>query len=152
MYQGERKRRSVRGCIVGADLATLNLVVTKNGPADIPGLTDNPIPRRLGPKRANNIRKLFNLSKEDDVRQYVVTRKFNNKAGKEVTKRPKIQRLVTPGVVQRKRRRAAVRKTTQDRIRVEVQDFARLHAQRSKERRESELARRRSSRRSSKKE
>lgn len=39
------------------------------------------MPRRLGPKRASRIRKLFNLSKEDDVRQYVV-RKPLNKEGK----------------------------------------------------------------------
>lgn len=61
--RGERKRKSVRGCIVAADLAVLNLVVTKRGEQEIPGLTDAPVPRRLGPKRANNIRKLFNLSK-----------------------------------------------------------------------------------------
>lgn len=61
--RGERKRKSVRGCIVAADLAVLNLVVTKKGDQDIPGLTDAPVPRRLGPKRANNVRKLFNLGK-----------------------------------------------------------------------------------------
>lgn len=44
------------------------------GEKDIPGLTDSTVPRRLGPKRASKIRKLFNLSKEDDVRQYVVRR------------------------------------------------------------------------------
>lgn len=44
------------------------------GEKDIPGLTDSTVPRRLGPKRASRIRKLFNLSKEDDVRQYVVRR------------------------------------------------------------------------------
>lgn len=60
---GERKRKSVRGCIVAADLAVLNLVVTKKGDQDIPGLTDAPVPRRLGPKRANKVRKLFNLGK-----------------------------------------------------------------------------------------
>lgn len=61
--RGERKRKSVRGCIVAADLAVLNLVVVKRGEQDIPGLTDTPVPRRLGPKRANKIRKLFNLGK-----------------------------------------------------------------------------------------
>ena len=45
-----------------------------SGEQEIPGLTDKTIPRRLGPKRASKIRKLFNLSKEDDVRQYVVRR------------------------------------------------------------------------------
>lgn len=78
---GERKRKSVRGCIVDANLSVLNLVIVKKGEKDIPGLTDTTVPRRLGPKRASRIRKLFNLSKEDDVRQYVV-RKPLNKEGK----------------------------------------------------------------------
>lgn len=56
---GERKRKSVRGCIVGSDIAALSLVVVKQGEADIPGLTDKQIPKRLGPKRASNIRKMF---------------------------------------------------------------------------------------------
>ncbi len=37
---GERKRKSVRGCIVAQDIAALSLVVTQKGEADIPGLTD----------------------------------------------------------------------------------------------------------------
>ena len=45
-----------------------------SGEQEIPGLTDKTVPRRLGPKRASKIRRLFNLSKEDDVRQYVVRR------------------------------------------------------------------------------
>ncbi|CAG2119187.1 unnamed protein product, partial [Medioppia subpectinata] len=61
---GERKRKSVRGCIVDSNLSVLSLVVVQKGEKEIPGLTDNTIPRRLGPKRANKIRKLFNLSKE----------------------------------------------------------------------------------------
>ena len=62
---GERKRKSVRGCIVGSDLSVLNLVITKKGDADIAGLTDSSTPLRLGPKRASKIRKLFNLTKAD---------------------------------------------------------------------------------------
>jgi len=80
---GERKRKSVRGCIVDANLSVLNLVILKKGEQDIPGLTDRTVPRRLGPKRANHIRKLFNLSKEDDVRQYVIRRPVGTKDGKD---------------------------------------------------------------------
>lgn len=47
---GERKRKSVRGCIVGADVRALALVVVKQGENDIPGLTDEVLPKRLGPK------------------------------------------------------------------------------------------------------
>lgn len=65
---GERKRKSVRGCIVAADLAVLALSIVKKGDDDIPGLTDKVEPKRLGPKRATKIRRFFNLSKDDDVR------------------------------------------------------------------------------------
>lgn len=81
---GERRRKSVRGCIVSPDLSVLNLVIVKKGENDLPGLTDVEKPRMRGPKRASKIRKLFNLSKEDDVRKYVNTyrRNFTTKAGK----------------------------------------------------------------------
>ena len=95
---GCRKRKSVRGCVVGPDLATMSLVMVKKGEQDIPGLTDDQRPRRLGPKRAANIRKLFNLEKKDDVRKFVVRREAGKKK-----KAPKIQRLVTPSMLQRKR-------------------------------------------------
>ena len=53
-------------------------MIVKKGEQDIPGLTDaaSAEPRRLGPKRASNIRKLFNLTKEDDVRKYVIHREY----------------------------------------------------------------------------
>merc|ERR1719231_1016731 len=79
---GERKRRSVRGCIVGADLSVCNLVVVKKGEAEIEGITDTVQPRRLGPKRVSKIRKLFNLEKDDDVRAYVIRRELTPKEGK----------------------------------------------------------------------
>ena len=56
---GEKKRKSVRGCIVGPDMSVLSLVITKKGEGELPGITDKYIPRRLGPHRASKIRKLF---------------------------------------------------------------------------------------------
>merc|ERR1712087_900259 len=53
-----------------------------------------------GPKRASNIRKLFTLEKKDHVRQFVVRRELREGKKK---KAPKIQRLVTPSMLQRKR-------------------------------------------------
>lgn len=97
---GERKRKSVRGAIVGPDLSVLNLVMVRQGPADVPGLTGGEKPRRLGPKRASNIRKLFDLGRDADVRKYVVRRKIE---GRNKTKAPRIQRLVTPARIHRKR-------------------------------------------------
>ena len=65
---GERKRKSVRGCIVAMDLSVLALSIVKQGDNDIPGVTDVVHPKRLGPKRATKIRKFFGLTKDDDVR------------------------------------------------------------------------------------
>lgn len=64
---GERKRKSVHGCIVGNDMSVIALAVTKKGDEEIPGLTDVVHPKRLGPKRATKIRKFFGLTKDDDV-------------------------------------------------------------------------------------
>jgi small subunit ribosomal protein S6e len=120
--KGERKRKSVRGCIVSAELSVVNLVILKKGETEIPGLTDTERPRRLGPKRANKIRKLFALTKEDDVRGYVIRRIIKKDGKKPTYKAPKIQRLVTPEVLQRKRRRKAeIRKRwTKSRAEAEV--------------------------------
>jgi len=102
---GERKRKSVRGCIVGPDLSVLHLNLVKRGETDIEGLTgEEGKPRRLGPKRASNIRKLFNLEKEDDVRRYVIRRVIEKEGAKKPkSKAPKVQRLITPQTLQRKR-------------------------------------------------
>ncbi len=102
--RGERKRKSVRGCIVSADISILNLIVVKKGDKDIEGLTDTSRPRRHVPKRANNIRKLMNLTKQDDVRKFVIRRDVTSKNGKVTSKAPKIQRLITPERIQRKLR------------------------------------------------
>jgi hypothetical protein len=201
---GERRRKSVRGCIISPDLSVLNLVIVKKGEKDLPGLTDDEKPRMRGPKRASKargrgaggarrgraaacerlrreprlcgartpsrslprkpapprhppthpahplthythpkqnphqIRKLFALSKDDDVRRYVNTyrRAFEDKKGKKHSKAPKIQRLVTPASLQRKRRRTAVKKARVERARTEAAEYHKLVVQRLKERRE----------------
>jgi len=99
---GERKRKSVRGCILGPDLAVIALRIVKKGEKDIQGITDGDKPRRLGPKRANYIRKVFALRKKDDVRKYVVRREIKKK-DKTFFKSPKIQRLITEKRIRRKK-------------------------------------------------
>merc|ERR1712216_425711 len=137
MRKGERYRKSVRGCIINQNLSILHLVITKKGEQEIPGLTDNTIPRRLGPKRASKIRKLFNLTKDDDVRKYVIRRELTPKEGKKATtKAPKIQRLVTPVVLQRKRHRLAIKKARQAKAKAGAAEYAKLLALRLKEQKE----------------
>ncbi|KAJ1061182.1 hypothetical protein K5549_012205 [Capra hircus] len=135
---GESKRKSVRGGIVDANLSVLNLVIVKKGEKDIPGLTDTDttVPHHLGPKRASRIRKLFNLSKEDDLRQYVVQKPLNKDGKKPRTKAHKIQRLVTARVLQHKCRRIALKKQHTKKNKEETAEYAKLLAKRMKEAKE----------------
>jgi len=143
---GERKRKSVRGCIVDANLSALALIVVKKGEGEIPGLTDVVVPRRLGPKRASKIRRLFNLSKEDDVRKYVIRRVLPEKEGKgKRTKAPKIQRLVTPVTLQRKRRRVADKLKRRVKRREEAATYHQMLSKYAKEKQAEKIARRHSS-------
>merc|ERR1711959_196007 len=137
---GEMKRKSVRGCIVSHDLSVLNLVVVKKGEQQIPGLTDEEKPIRLGPKRVSKIRKLFNLSANDDVRQFVVRRKITTKGGKQYTKAPKIQRLITPQVLQRKRHLTALKKVRALKNKEETAAYVALVTQRKREAKEARQA------------
>lgn len=133
---GARKRKSVRGCIVGPDLSVLNLVIVGKGEAEIPGLTDTVKPRRLGPKRASKIKRLFNLGKDDDVRQFVIRRQIVKGEKKPYFKAPKIQRLVTPARLQRKRREKAVKRERIEKSKAEAEAYNALVARRQKELRE----------------
>lgn len=121
--RGERKRKSVRGCIVGPDLSVIALAIVKTGESPIAGLTDNKLPKRLGPKRATKIRKLFALTKDDDVRRFVIRRKIE-KEGKPVRyKAPRIQRLVTDARLRRKRIYKEHKKSRWERTRKAVADY-----------------------------
>lgn len=81
------------------------------GENDVTGLTDEPRDRRLGPKRANNIRKAFALRKQDDVTKYVVRREIK-RGDKTFYKSPNVQRLITE---KRIRRKTVYRKIKKDR-------------------------------------
>jgi small subunit ribosomal protein S6e len=115
---GERKRKSVRGCICGPDLAVIFLKVLEKGSGEVTGLTDAERPRRLGPKRVSHIRTAFALRKKDDVRKYVVMRKIEKKVKKDEVEHdrtfytaPKIQRLITDVRLRRKRLNKKLKKT-----------------------------------------
>ena len=102
--KGSLKRRPLKGMIIDKTVRSISLVVVKRGVNVISGLTDTVAPKTLGPKRASKIRKLFNLSKLDDVKKYVIKRKviickkFDEKG-------VKIQRLITPERLRRKKQK-----------------------------------------------
>ncbi|VDN84361.1 unnamed protein product, partial [Brugia pahangi] len=119
----------------------------------------------------SKIRKLFNLTKNDDVRKYVIRRKLPEKEGKFISiqcdtqtfnirfemnrtillgkkprsKAPKIQRLITPVVLQRKRRRLAMKIKRSVKRREEEAQYHKMMTQYSKEKQAAKIARRRSS-------
>ncbi|KIW96272.1 40S ribosomal protein S6-B [Cladophialophora bantiana CBS 173.52] len=146
---GERKRKSVRGCIVGQDLSVLALSIVKQGEGEIPGLTDVVNPKRLGPKRATKIRRFFGLSKQDDVRKFVIRREVvpKKEGAKPYTKAPKIQRLVTPQRMQHKRHRIALKRRRAEAAKDAANEYHQLLAKRVHEEREkrTELRKRRAS-------
>lgn len=125
--KGYKKKKSVRGCIVGPDIKILHLVIVIKGEADIPELTDKMESKRLGPKRASKIAQLFSIEKANYAsnnykgyfkaicaaavrRQYTITKGGDdegeegaNAKVKNTSKAPKIQRLVTNVRVRRKK-------------------------------------------------
>merc|ERR1719297_410664 len=119
----------------------MSLVIAKKGAQEIEGLTDVQNARRLGPKRASNIRKLFNLEKDDDVKKFVIRREV--KEGNKKHKAPKIQRLVTTSLLQRKRRfRSQTRKRMEvvKKLKEEYKNRVAEYKQEQKELRASEVA------------
>merc|ERR1712071_502694 len=116
-------------------------VLLKKGEQEIPGLIDRLVPRRLGPKRVGKIRKLFNLNKDDDVRQYIIRKPIKTPEGKpdpkkQKTKAPKIQRLVTPQRLQRKRKVLALKRDRCNKQKQEAASYAKLLAKKHKEAKE----------------
>lgn len=90
--------------------------------------------------RANKIRKMFDLGKDDDVRKYVVRREIE---GKKKVKAPKIQRLITQTRLQRKRRYKASLVHRHERARTAKEDYKSLmedYNREKKEKRAAELA------------
>jgi len=151
---GHRERKSVRGCIVGPDLSVIQLVVVKKGDAELPGLTDKYIPRRLGPIRATKIRKLFNLTKEDDVTKYAIAREITKEKDGKTTKKtikPKIQRLVTPKRLEHKRYKKALQARRKEKSAEEAKEYRKLLHVRAAQRnaRQSVVSARRSSQKGS---
>lgn len=137
---GERKRRSVRGCIYGSDLAVIFLKIVQKGEQEIAGCTDGDHPNRLAPKRASNIRKMYALVKgKDDVCKYV-NRRTIKRGDKTFWKAPKVQRLVTE---KRLRRKLLIKREKSDRYKASkanVEKYEKLLSQYVKEKKAARVA------------
>jgi small subunit ribosomal protein S6e len=130
---GYRRRRAVRGCITGADLAVMSLKVMKKGDSEIAGCTDKEVASRLFKKRKSNIAAVFGLDlKKDNVCRYVARREIK-RGDKTHYKAPKVQRLITE---KRLRRKKIVKRERLDRFKTSkeaAQKYEKLMSQYVKE-------------------
>eukprot|EP00438_Fugacium_kawagutii_P001822 Skav203525 [mRNA] locus=scaffold687:297247:302390:+ [translate_table: standard] len=108
--KGMRKRKSVRGCIVGQDLAVLHLVMVKKGEQDIPGLTASwhpaaglQDPQALWFGEEGRSADDFQV---DDVRQFVVRREVKDGKKSKATMTAMVYPSHNPVALTRKRMEA----------------------------------------------
>jgi small subunit ribosomal protein S6e len=127
---GERKRKTVRGCIISSEISALHLIVLQKGSEEIKGLTDVNVPRRFGPKRANKLRAAFGADKTVDAAKLVIRREV--KPGKFTV--PKVQRLITPKRIAHKAKLVKEREERKQRSQQRAEAYrALLEAHRRKE-------------------
>jgi small subunit ribosomal protein S6e len=111
----------------------------KKGEKEIPGLTDETKSRRLGPKRATGIRKLYGIEKTEGektllsscalIKKHAIRRTFKSKKNANMArhKAPKIQRLVTETRLRRKRICKEDKIKRWKRTTALAEDFKKLH-------------------------
>ncbi|GJD01476.1 40S ribosomal protein S6 [Colletotrichum higginsianum] len=144
---GERKRKSVRGCIVGMDLSVLALSIVKQGDNDIPGLTDVVHPKRLGPSAPpRSASSSASPRMTMYVRKYVIRREVQPKGEgkKPYTKAPRSRDSSLPS---HKRHRIALKRRQAEKVKDEANEYAQILAKRVAERKseKAELRKRRAS-------
>lgn len=123
MRKGEKCRKTVRGCIISPEISVLNLMIVKKGESE--NDFSKPIEKKfLFPKRSSKLRKFFSINKGDDVREFLIDEKNNLK--KEKLKLPKIQRLITPISLKRKRSRLSQKKNRLLQSRNRLRDYGKL--------------------------
>merc|ERR1712115_382453 len=108
---GERKRKSVRGCIVAMDLAVLALAVVKQGDNDIPGLTDTVHPKKEGAKpytKAPRIQRLVTPQRLQHKRHRIALKRRRAEAAKDAAN--DYAQIMHKRVSEEKAKRAEIRK------------------------------------------
>ncbi|AEA38785.1 40S ribosomal protein S6 (nucleomorph) [Cryptomonas paramecium] len=99
--KGEKRKKSIRGCIISPETRVINVsVVKKHSTSDKSNL---PCKKPLMIKRISKIRKMYSLSKGDDVKKYIIKQISQEKHTTYKSKFRKIQRMITPLYIQRKR-------------------------------------------------
>ena len=74
MRNGEKCKKSVRGCIVSPEISVLNLIIIKKGDV-LNEFTLQKERKLLYPKRISKLRKFFSINKGDDVTKFLIDEK-----------------------------------------------------------------------------
>merc|ERR1712168_1149528 len=88
--------------------------------------------------------KLFTLDKRDPVTQYVIRRTISKEGKKDKSVAPRVQRLITPVTLQRKRQRIADKRARYEAAPKAEAEYRKLLNQRAKDAKEKKKERRRS--------
>lgn len=123
MRKGERCRKSVRGGIVSPEISVLNLIILRKG-EHTNDFTIQKEKKFLYPKRSSKLRKYFSINKGDDIRKFLIDE--NNSFKSEKSKLPKVQRLITPLLIQKKRYQIGLKKKRLSIAKNNLKDFGKL--------------------------
>ncbi|KAM0677977.1 40S ribosomal protein S6 [Binucleata daphniae] len=125
--EGVRKRKSVRGCIVSSEIAVISCVILSEGEEVIEGLNDRVLEQSHLPKRADKLRKLFNLDESVDLEKAIKEIIENNY--KEGTKKPRLRitRLVKEEDIQKKKDELEKRRLRKEKFEKEKQEYLRKY-------------------------
>ncbi|KAF7683397.1 40S ribosomal protein S6-A [Astathelohania contejeani] len=87
---GVRRRKSVRGSIISSETNVLAAVIVEEGPAPIPGITDEVCNRSHLPKRASKLRSMFNIPEGADLKKEII-KKIRESSDGPIKKMPRIR-------------------------------------------------------------
>jgi len=119
MKKGSKIRKSVRGCIVSPEISVLNLLILQKLNFKKRKDEENPVSIY---KRVSKIRKILHITKQDDVRKHIIrsVSQPNNKSY------PKIQRMITPLSLQKKRFLISLRKKQMIITKNKIEEFGKV--------------------------
>ncbi|KAM0687492.1 40S ribosomal protein S6 [Conglomerata obtusa] len=126
---GVRRRKSVRGCIVSAEVSVLSCVILSEGDQVIEGLSDKVVEQSHLPKRADKLRKMFDISENVDLEKAVKEIISAGVKEGEKTKMPRLRitRLVKESEVRKKAVEAEKRRLRKEKFEKEKQEYTRKY-------------------------
>lgn len=86
---GVRRRKSVRGCIISHEISVINCIILSEGENVIEGINDRVVEQSHLPKRADKLRKMFDIPEGVDL--YKAVGEIIDGGAKEGEKKPRLR-------------------------------------------------------------